>query len=456
MFGGLKMKLSNNVISISFLLSLLWTVLSPQLTMASFVPGYDAEELAVIDSPRAISYDGANLIILAGIKLYRLNLVSKKLIEIITLPPAGWVGLAIDPVSGSIYVSQFDGNAVFKITPTGEIIQIGSVPSPAGLSISSDGTTLYVSSYYGNSIYSFDTLTNEILCVTTGLSLPDGLTFKDENLFVANRGTNTIAKIKDGCGNPSLFAQGFDNPIDILGVGDNIFVANFNSGTISRVGSDNSVKKFAAGFDGPVGIAHDGTNLIIAEFFGDRIWLLTASNIQVSVAGMTPPIYIECANITTGQTIEIVLEFSLDTSDCTAHGLTVHTGDEVRITITSQARQSSLPSLIEFTHVPAFGTHENLEGQTFIENPEQFAIATYIQRRGWWTKPYWNTPTVPISDDGTFIIDVTTGGGDPYATAYVSYLLPASYNPPILSGQHNIPPEIDDEALAKTTATRAP
>lgn len=111
---------------------------------------------------------------------------------------------------------------------------------------------------------------------------------------------------------------------------------------------------------------------------------------------------------------------------------------------------------IEFTYVPSYGSFDDLKGQVWHVNPNDYKVAVYIYVSGWWTKPYWNDPLTSINIDGSWVCDITTGGVDETATKISAYLLPNGYNPPLMGGEATLPQELDDNAVAKVETTRSP
>lgn len=81
---------------------------------------------------------------------------------------------------------------------------------------------------------------------------------------------------------------------------------------------------------------------------------------------------------------------------------------------------------ISISTTPTFGAFGSLTGTTTGVNPSTHAVATYIhvEGLGWYVKPTKDFPTVPIQPDGSFTVNVTTGGLDPYATWFVVALVP--------------------------------
>jgi hypothetical protein len=100
---------------------------------------------------------------------------------------------------------------------------------------------------------------------------------------------------------------------------------------------------------------------------------------------------------------------------------------------------------IIITYIPKYNTIGFIEGKIIGKvNIKESRIATYLYSEeggGYFNKPYWETPTVRISSNFTFSVDVTTGGNDQKATAYVFLLVPVTYDPPILRGG-TIPDEL--------------
>jgi hypothetical protein len=114
-----------------------------------------------------------------------------------------------------------------------------------------------------------------------------------------------------------------------------------------------------------------------------------------------------------------------------------------------------IPS-IEFTFVPRYGAVDDLEGQILHVLPTDYKVVTYIYVGGWWVKPTFASPLTTVQVDGSFIVDVTTGGIDERATRYAAYLVPNGYNPPLLGGSGSIPSDVANNAVAQLVVDRRP
>jgi len=111
---------------------------------------------------------------------------------------------------------------------------------------------------------------------------------------------------------------------------------------------------------------------------------------------------------------------------------------------------------IEITSVPSYSTDGYLCGMVRGVDFGTHRVATYIQIEGggWWTKPYFASPTVPINPGGSFSVDVVTGGTDAWATIFCTAVVPQGETPPIAQGSARVPAELDDMALATTYRER--
>ncbi len=110
-------------------------------------------------------------------------------------------------------------------------------------------------------------------------------------------------------------------------------------------------------------------------------------------------------------------------------------------------RRRLLAAAIEITEVPAYGSGGAIRGQVSGVDPADYRVAPYIQIEGagWWTKPTFANPTVPINADGTFQVNI--GAGDSRATIFSAALVPTGTVPPRASGAGRIPDDLISVAI---------
>ena len=115
------------------------------------------------------------------------------------------------------------------------------------------------------------------------------------------------------------------------------------------------------------------------------------------------------------------------------------------------------PPVIEFTYVPPYGSFDDLEGQVWHVQPDQYRVTVYIKvGSGWWTKPYWDNPLTFITCDGSWICDITTGGFDNEAIEIVAFLVGAGYDPPLAGGEPELPADLYQNAADIAQISRSP
>jgi hypothetical protein len=119
-----------------------------------------------------------------------------------------------------------------------------------------------------------------------------------------------------------------------------------------------------------------------------------------------------------------------------------------------RAASVTTPALA-FISVPPFGSGLNLRGKAYnFQSGDRVVCYIFIEGLGWWIKPTIASPTTPISADGTWTTDITTGGVDQVATEIAAFLIPAAYAPPLLAGAEEIPLDVLQNAKASAFARR--
>jgi hypothetical protein len=112
---------------------------------------------------------------------------------------------------------------------------------------------------------------------------------------------------------------------------------------------------------------------------------------------------------------------------------------------------------IEFTHVPPRCSTVDtiLRGLVENVNPADHQVAVYIfipyapYAAGWWTKPSFQDPLVPISPDGTWSCNIVTGGIDETATWIKAFFVRDGDTPPSCGPCSELPPKLEQYPYAE-------
>lgn len=111
--------------------------------------------------------------------------------------------------------------------------------------------------------------------------------------------------------------------------------------------------------------------------------------------------------------------------------------------------------VIEAVRIPDYGTYDNFIGKIKYASISDYRIATYIKVSGrWWVKPYANKKLTNIAFDGSFEVDVTTGGFDRLATEIALFLVPKAFDPPTHLGSQSLSQALYDNAITEFIITR--
>jgi hypothetical protein len=111
---------------------------------------------------------------------------------------------------------------------------------------------------------------------------------------------------------------------------------------------------------------------------------------------------------------------------------------------------------IQITNTPAFGSFDNLGGVVLNADPASHRVAVfiYVPSAGWWSKPYCDPQLISIQPDGSWTADITTGGGDEFATRISALLVTADYAEPCVMGAASLPANVTSRAIAAATVER--
>ena len=82
-------------------------------------------------------------------------------------------------------------------------------------------------------------------------------------------------------------------------------------------------------------------------------------------------------------------------------------------------------------YIPVIGSFLPLKGHIDHLDPCDYRIATYIRVGGWWTKPTYAKPTVPVFCNGRWCVEYASGGLDYQTENICIFLVPSDYSPPL-------------------------
>ena len=125
-------------------------------------------------------------------------------------------GIAYDPTTGDIITNSFSGNAVYRYSPSGVLLNTytTSINGPKDIVVDNSGNIFVGNSGASNVVKITPAgVTSTISSgFTAGTSQPDGMAIDNAgNIFVADQGTNKVYKIAPGATTATVYASGFTN-----------------------------------------------------------------------------------------------------------------------------------------------------------------------------------------------------------------------------------------------------
>jgi len=119
------------------------------------------------------------------------------------------------------------------------------------------------------------------------------------------------------------------------------------------------------------------------------------------------------------------------------------------------AKVEAAPTLL-LTHLPAYGSFDNLQGVALNVSPtaNRIAVFIYVPQYGWVSKPTCAQSLTSIDPDGNWTADITTGGSDQIATRIAAFVVSTNYNQPCVQGAAFLPTNIYSQAQASAVITR--
>lgn len=225
-------------------------------------------------------------------------------------------GLAIS-ATGDLYVANNSGGRISRITPSGAIFRnfITGIPNPSGLVFNAAGDTLYIS-HYASSQISRVALADPRNVTTwmagSPLSGPIGMAFDaDNNLYVGNYNNGRIFKVSPGGTMTELASiQSF---LGFLTLANGyLYATSYSKHQIYRLPLDGSSMEVLAGTgamgqaDGPATSAtFNGPNGIVATASGDTLYVSEFNTGKLRMLVSATPTGVEGAEVSASGLLDV-------------------------------------------------------------------------------------------------------------------------------------------------------
>ncbi len=222
--------------------------------------------------------------------LYVISPGNHTLLAKVPLPQSNLNGLAVNPVTGYVYITAGPPNPLYVVFPPDNFVMgvfVGQL-TPGGMVYDSVNNYIFVTLTTANSVAVIDASTMKIVkFINTGL-LPQGISIVPSNgmIYVANFRNFTLSAINPATLNTTAVIPVGKGPTSMAYNPFNgyLYVANYQSDTVSvvNVKTGQLVMNIQAGL-GPNGIVFSpATKMVyVSNYVSKSIWVINASSNQV-------------------------------------------------------------------------------------------------------------------------------------------------------------------------------
>ena len=195
---------------------------------------------------------------------------------------------------GNIYVSEFDGRRISKLSPAGvNLLTITTPYQPGGVQVGTDGT-IYVADYVNGTVYRYSAMGTDPTPFSSSLALPDFMAIDaGGNLYIADSLLEVVRRVSPTGVDLEDFVAGFPGTAGIAFDADgNLYVASFNNNIVEKYSpSGADLGRFVSmslSDDSMMGIAFDASgNLYVANLAQRNIHKFSPTGADLGVFAST-------------------------------------------------------------------------------------------------------------------------------------------------------------------------
>ena len=176
----------------------------------------------------------------------------------------------------------------YEASQNGASFAVGSLPR----GVTFDGANIWVANRSSNTVTKLRASDGAVLGAFAVGSAPFGVAFDGANIWVANVNGNNVTKLRASDGTSlGVFGVGI-TPQGVAFDGANVWVTNGGDGTVTKLRASDGANlgTFAVG-SVPVGVAFDGANIWVANIGSNNVTKLRASdgaNLGTFAVGINP------------------------------------------------------------------------------------------------------------------------------------------------------------------------
>ena len=193
------------------------------------------------------------------------------------------VGMVYD-AQGMLYIAEWGTERVGRYDSRGKrTIVTESVGRPSGLAMDDNGT-LFIASYDRGIVYALEP-GKEPRVLASGFSVPAGLLWSGNILYVANRDAGEIVAVRAD-GSKEIVSNGHRSPVGIARFEDGSLIVSCLNGGIDRIDPNKQVTTINNSLHNPApGIVQDGEDaVLVADYGGTTVMRIRMDGTATTVA----------------------------------------------------------------------------------------------------------------------------------------------------------------------------
>lgn len=256
------------------------------LSVVDLVAGEVAERAPLRGAPAGVAVGIDRDVWVTSPESAELHRIDRDTLAVISIPLEGApFGVAVDPVSGRVYVSDWHGDRVFLVEDGIRVGEIATGRSPSGVAVTSDGSLLLSADQDSDQVSIFDVKSRRPIATVAVGARPFGVTIDEDDrlAYTADVGSDTVSVIDIERGARIAAIPVGARPYEVALAGNVGFVTNYgDSVTAFDLATHDTLGEIEVG-EYPEGIeaSADGERVYVANWFSNTLSIIDAATREV-------------------------------------------------------------------------------------------------------------------------------------------------------------------------------
>lgn len=266
-----------------------------KVTILDLQSGTPRSTLDVPGDPVSVAVDGRNArAFVVAVKSRILHVIGLDGREIMRHPlPGAPFGIAYDPISRHVFVTDWEGHAHEVDPATGAVVRsFETGANPSGIAVSEDGRLLAVTDRDSDALSLFDLGTGAVLDRVSVGHHPFGVTLRDGRAYVADVLDNSVTVVDLARRAVVGKVETGERPYAVAFAAGRGFVTDQYGGTLTVFDPEALIvtgQVIVGDYPEGISVAADGRTLFVANWFSDSVMRVDGETLAVEQEIAMPP-----------------------------------------------------------------------------------------------------------------------------------------------------------------------